>query len=49
MESKKRTSKKAKIILAVIAALLVITAIVLTIVFVNMDNNHTALNKEKGE
>ena len=47
MESKKRLSKKAKIILAVIAALLVITAIVLTVVFVNMDKNHTALNKEE--
>ena len=47
MESKKRLSKKAKIILAVIAALLVITAIVLTVVFVGMDKNHTALNKEE--
>lgn len=47
MESKKRLSKKAKIILAVIAALLVITAIMLTVVFVNMDKNHTALNKEE--
>ena len=47
MESKKRLSKKAKIILAVIAALLVITAIVLTVVFVSMDKNHTALNKEE--
>ena len=49
MESKKRLSKKAKIILAVIAALLVITAIVLTVVFVNMDKNHTALNKEEAK
>ena len=47
MENKKTLSKKAKIIIAVIAALLVITSLVLTIVFVSMDKNHTALNKEE--
>jgi hypothetical protein len=47
MENKKTLSKKAKIVIAVIAALLIITALVLTIVFVSMDKNHTALNKEE--
>lgn len=47
MENKKTLSKKAKINIAVIAALLVIASIVLTIVFVGMDKNHTALNKEE--
>lgn len=47
MENKKTLSKKAKIIIAVIAALLVITSLVLTIVFVNMEKNNTALNKEE--
>ena len=47
MANKKSLSKKAKIIIAVIAALLFITTVVLTIVFVNMEKNHTALNKEE--
>ena len=47
MENKKTLSKKAKIIIAAVAALLIIAALVLTIVFVNMDKNHTALNKEE--
>ena len=47
MANKKSLSKKAKIIIAVIAALLIITTVVLTIVFVNMEKNHTALNKEE--
>ena len=47
MENKKTLSKKAKIVISVIAALLIITALVLTIVFVSMDKNHTALNKEE--
>ena len=47
MESKRKLSKKAKIIIATVTALVVILAIVLTIVFVSMAKNNTALNKEE--
>ena len=47
MESKRKLSKKAKIIIATVTALVVILAIVLTIVFVSMEKNLTALNKEE--
>lgn len=47
MESKRKLSKKAKIIIATVTALVVILAIVLTIVFVSMEKNITALNKEE--
>lgn len=44
---KKRLSKKAKIIIASFASFIAIFAVVLTILFLNMAKNNTALNKEE--